>query len=437
MSKGARGILFSDELMKAIREKFAYVDRDPLTKGKRIYFDNAGGSFRLKRAIESFSQLDMIPDHPQREHEVAKHLAEIEKKGMEDTKLIFNGEDGRIAMYLTASQAIFDLTGVIAENIEGTNIVTTALEHPSAYDSATFYAKKFDKELRVAKTNPITGGVDVEEIIRLIDEDTCLLSVIYASNISGAILDIETIVKEARKIKPDLYIIVDSVQHAPHGIIDIEKTPVDVMNVAPYKFFGVRGSGIAYLSERAALLPHHKLAGKDAGDWQLGSPTPAHYAAISEIVDYVCWIGSNFTDTSDKRSLYVEGMKHIALHERALLEILLNGTDRIQGLRNIPGVTVHLDYEDLSKRDLIIAITIDSLDYKEAVKQYEEEDIIVYERLVSSILSKRMLESFGMKGSIRISPLHCNQVEEVEKLLEVTQKLAERSRNLTAKEKVN
>lgn len=131
--------------------------------------------------------------------------------------------------------------------------------------------------MRIALTNPVTWGVDVEEITKLIDRDTCVLSVIYASNNSGAILDIETIVKEARKTKLDLYIIADAVQHAPHGIIDIENPPVDFMNIAPYKFFGVRGFGVAYLSERVAKLPNHRLFGKEDDDLQLGSPAPSPF----------------------------------------------------------------------------------------------------------------------------------------------------------------
>ena len=419
--------LFSEHLLTEIRDRFAYIDINPLSQKKRLFFDNAGGSFRLKSANEKFAVLDLIPNCPMRDHEVSKYLSEIEQKGIDDARIIFNAKNGSIATYYTASQAIFGVTGVIAENVEGTNIVTTALEHPSAFDAAKFYANKLGKEFRVAQTNPITGGVDVEEITKLIDENTCLLSVIYASNISGAILDIETIVKEARKIKPDLYIVVDAVQHAPHGIIDIEKTPVDAMNFAPYKFFGVRGSGFAYLSDRAAKLPHHQLFGKDDGELQLGSTTPGHFASISEIVDYVCWIGSEFSNEQDRRDLFAEGMKRIALHERSLLEIMLNGTDKVKGLRNIPGVTVHLDYEDLSKRDLIVAISIDQLDFQEAVSQYEAENVIVYDRVATSIYSKRMLESFGMEGAIRISPLHCNRVDEIEEFLEITQKIVERN----------
>lgn len=425
MANIVSGMLFETELLSDIRDKFAYIDYDPYLQKNRLFFDNAGGSLKLKRSIEAFREFDYFPDHAQRKHATAKYLADVEKKGLEDIRTIFNAKDGSISMYLTASQAIFDVTRVIVENIPGNNIVTTQLEHPSAYDSAKFYADSLGKELRVAKTNQTTGGVDVEEFISLIDENTCLLSVIYASNISGAILDIEKIVSEARKIKPDLYIVVDSVQHAPHGLIDLEKTPVDAMNFAPYKFFGVRGCGITYVSSRTAKLPLHRLLGKDEGDIQLGSPVPAHFAAISEIVDYVCWIGSKFSNDTDRRKLYEEGIERIAMHERALLEALLDGTSNVVGLRHIPRVTVHLDYEDLTKRDFIIAISIEGIDYNRAINLYEEKNVIVYERVATSIYSKRMLDSFGLEGAIRVSPLHCNSIEEIEAFLEVTKKIVE------------
>ena len=111
-----------------IRDKFAYIDFDPLQQKRRLYFDNAGGSFRLKSANETFAQLDLIPNCPMRDHEVSRYLSEFEQKGIDDSRIIFNAKTGSIATYLTASEAIFDITGVIAENVAGTNIVTTALE---------------------------------------------------------------------------------------------------------------------------------------------------------------------------------------------------------------------------------------------------------------------------------------------------------------------
>jgi vacuolar-type H+-ATPase subunit H len=94
---------------------------------------------------------------------------------------------------------MFQMVGTVAENIPGTNIVTSVLEHPSAFDAAAFYAEKTGKELRVAQTNPVTGGVDPETIAALVDENTTLLSVMYASNITGAIYNIEEIVRQANR----------------------------------------------------------------------------------------------------------------------------------------------------------------------------------------------------------------------------------------------
>lgn len=419
-----KGELLSEELLKEIQEKFYHVDLDPIYNAERIFFDNAGGALRLKSANDTFKKLDELPDCSEHSNRTAKWLDNVQREGVRDLKTIFNVKSGSFVTSLTASMVMFDMARAIIENIPGTNVVTTALEHPSSFDSVTSYAKSKGKELRVAEANPITGGVDVDEIINLIDENTCMLSVMYASNMSGSVLDIESIVKEARKKKTDLYIICDSVQHMPHNAVDLEKTPVDAMNFAPYKFFGPRGFGVGYLSDRAAKLAHHKLIAKSAEDWELGSPAPAHFAALTEIVNYICWIGGRFTSSTDRRELYVEGMTRINLHERALMYRMLNGTDEIEGLRNIEGVKVFLDYKDLSTRDFILAMGFDNLEYSKAVEEYEKEGVIVFERVASSLYSVRMLNTLKIPGAVRVSPLHCHTTEDIDKFLKVTKKLA-------------
>lgn len=419
------GVLFSEELQKEIKDKFYNVDSDPLREGRRIYFDNAGGAFRLKSVLESYNRIDSLPDCPERVHETALYLQKIQEDGERDIRTIFNADDGSIHTTLTASQAMFDMVGAVAENIPGTNIVTTVLEHPSAHDAAYYYAQKTGKEFRPVKTNPVTGGVDVDEIVKNIDCNTCLLSFMYASNISGAILDAEAIVKAARAKKPDLYIIVDAVQHAPHGVIDLQKLDIDGINFAPYKFFGNRGSGIAYVSDRLSKLRHHTLLAKPEGTWELGSPAPSQFIAITEIVNYVCWLGAKFIESNNRRELFVEGMNRIKMHERALMYRMLNGSEVIEGLRNMEGVSVYLDYPDMTTRDFIIAIGIDKLGFTEAVRAYESKGIIVYERINSSLYSKRMLDSFGMEGCIRVSPLHCNSIKDIDDFLITTKELTQ------------
>ncbi|GAB3761884.1 hypothetical protein GCM10028796_12750 [Ramlibacter monticola] len=417
-----RGEAFPAELSQQIKARFNHVDHD--FKGRqRLYFENAGGALRLKAAVEAAGKVDAIPDCPERIHEVAVWLKEVQVRGVEDVRLLLNAQGGTVHASLTASGAMFDMVRAVAENVPGDNIVTTVLEHPSSYDAAAQYAQRLGKELRVAPSNRVTGGVDVEEIVRRIDERTCMLVVIYASNISGAKLDLEQVVRRAREVKPDLYIVVDAVQHAPHGLIDLRKTPVDAINIAPYKFYGCRGSGFSWLSDRAAVLPHHKLAARSADFWDLGSSAPWQFAVMTEIVNYVCWIGGQFDSGGDRRALFARGMERIGLHERALLARLLEGSPGVPGLRLLPAVKVLLDHDDLSRRDLILAIALEGLDHTQAVREYEKRGVIVYERVASSIYSGRMLDSLGLDGAVRVSPLHCHTFEDVDRFLEVTREI--------------
>lgn len=419
----SQGILFPEALTKEIKDRFHYVDHD-MNGRERLFFDNAGGSFRLKSAVERFAQIDALPDCPERIHELSLFLQKIQADGTADLRTILNAQGGSVYASLTASGSMFDMVRAVAENVPGTNMVTTVLEHPSSFDALSLYAQRLGKELRVAKSNPVTGGVDVADIVGLIDQDTSLLSVIYASNISGAKLDIQAIVQQARAVKPDLYIVVDAVQHAPHGLIDLQKTPVDGINIAPYKFFGCRGSGMSWVSDRAAQLPHHKLAGKKNDFWDLGSSAPWQFGVVTEIVNHVCWIGDQFIQSDDRRERFVHGIERIELHERALLARLLNGGDGHSGLRHLDGVHVFLDHEDLTKRDLILAMGIDNLEHAQAVREYEKRGVIVYERVSTSLYSKRMLESFGLEGAIRVSPLHCNSVADIDRFIDITQQIS-------------
>lgn len=419
-------LFFPPELQKEIKSLFYYINEDH-NGMKRQFFENSGGSLRLKAAVEAKTRLEMIPDCPERVHDIAQMLQQVKKDGMRDImEIIFGAAPGKGALIteLTASQVIFQITRTIAENVPGTNIVTTAIEHPSAYDAAELYALRTGKELRVAKANPETGGVDTAEILQHIDVDTCLLSVMNASNISGFIFDLQEIITEARKIKPDLYIITDAVQHMPHGLLDVEGYQLDGCNFAPYKAFGIRGCGYGYISDRVAKMQHHKLLAKAEKEWELGTFPHPNYAAMTAVVDYVCWLGEQFICRGDRRTLFSAGMERIHLQEHSLLVHMMEGTDDIPGLRHIPGVTVYLDSDDTVDRDLISAIGIENLDFTQAVSEYYRRGVTVYERVNTSIYSKRIVESLGLQGAIRVSPLHCHDSGDIEDFLIVTAEIA-------------
>jgi cysteine desulfurase/selenocysteine lyase len=50
----------------------------------------------------------------------------------------------------------------------------------------------------------------------------------------------------------------------------------------------------------------------------------------------------------------------------------------------------------------------------------------------SSIYSKWMLDSFGIEGAIRVSPLHCNSPADIDRFLEITLQISEAFAQTTA-----
>lgn len=418
------GQLMPAELTAQIREKYHHVDIDPFTNKKRLFFDNSGGSFRLKAASDAFKKVDDLPNCGGHGGVASDYLDSLRTQACEDISTMFNAEGGCIVTAMTASIVVFDVSEAIIASVPGTNVVTTALEHPSAFDGCQIPAEKYGKELRVAQTDPRTGIVRPEDVVKLIDKDTCLLSVIMTSNITGGILDIETIAREARKIKPDLYIICDSVQHTPHGLTDMKAWGLDCVNFAPYKFGGARGLGVGWLSDRVMNLPHRKLIREKQSNWEMGGCAPGMYAMLSAIFDYVCWIGKQFNDTENRRDLYVEGMNRIMLHERALLYRLLHGSDEVKGLLEIEGVKVAVDMDDLTERDLIVPIVFDKMTCEQASRAYEAKGVIVHERTDASLYSARQVNSINQHGIVRISPLHCHTYADIDEFLKITAEIA-------------
>lgn len=418
------GNLFDATELNELRKKFKYVDAQANGK-KRVFFDNAGGSLRLIDAEERFHAIDLHPDASEHLNTLALELLDIENKGREDIRTLFNAKHGAIATGYTASQLMMEAVRIVSENVKGTNVVTTCLEHPSSFDAMSMYAEKYGRELRVAQANPLTGGIDTEEVISLIDKDTAIVSVMAASNISGHIMDIAAIAKQAKAINPDIIVISDAVQHAPHGTIDPENDGIDVMNFAPYKFFGIRGFALMYISDRVKDWPHHRLLGSPSDNWEIGSPGTANFAAMSAIVDYVCGLGTKAAAQAvDRRQLFEAGMKRIADHERALLDLMLEGTETAPGLRHIPGINVKMDDPDLNKRDLIIGIEFANMDAVKAREELEKRGVVAFERMGNSIYSARMLEQFNSPGVVRMSPLHVNTPEEITFFLNVCAEVA-------------
>ncbi|CAD2080292.1 cysteine desulfurase [Jeotgalicoccus coquinae] len=410
---------FPKDLQDKLRNQFYFLDSD-LNGNKRIFFENAGGALRLKSAVEKYVEVSKIPDSPVRDYDIAQMINQDITDGKKDISMLLNAEGGEIAISLTASKIMFEMITVAAINLPKGNIVTTSIEHPSSYDACEFSSQQYGHELRVAKADQGTGSVFLEELLSHIDEETRIVSLILTSNITGGMHDLKKYTQAIHERNSEAIIIVDAVQGAPHELIDLSKCHVDGINIAPYKMFGLRGVGFAWLSNRLACMPHHRLLATAETNWDLGSATPAHYASFSKIVDYICEIGMYYIGETDRRTLIEEGMNRIKLQEQAILNRLLNGSETIQGTKQLNNVMIHFEKENGIDQDLILAMTFSNISNNKAVEVYKENSIQVFAREASSHYSKRILESVGLDSLVRVSPIHVHNSEDVDEFLRVT-----------------
>lgn len=62
---------------------------------------------------------------------------------------------------------------------------------------------------------------------------------------------------------------------------------------------------------------------------------------------------------------------------------------------------------------------------KNAVTSALEHGVTLFERVKSSPYSKRIVETLGLEGALRVSPLHCHGTDDIDKFLKITKDIAE------------
>ena len=87
------GLLFDPALSAEIKDRFYYVDADP-EFGQRLFFENSGGSLRLKASVEAQAKYQAFPDCPERLHDRSRALKKVQLHGIDDIMHIVFGASG-------------------------------------------------------------------------------------------------------------------------------------------------------------------------------------------------------------------------------------------------------------------------------------------------------------------------------------------------------
>lgn len=162
---------------------------------------------------------------------------------------------------------------------KGKHIIVSSLEHNSIIASATYMQEKgFDVDLV-----PITdkGLIDVEELKKMIRDDTILVSIVAVDSEIGLVQPIEEIGKLLKKY-PNTLFHTDATQAI--GKVSIDFSNVDLISFTPHKFYGIPGIGVLVKKKDVNLVPIIH-GGKSTTIYRSGTPTTALIASADIALD--------------------------------------------------------------------------------------------------------------------------------------------------------
>ncbi len=161
----------------------------------------------------------------------------------------------------------------------GKHIISTFLEHSSVSSPLT-YLKEQGYEIDVGNITK-EGIVDIDEIERLIRNDTILISVCYVDSEVGNIQPIQEIAKLVKKY-PNCYLHVDATQAI--GKIKLDLRDVDLISFAPHKFNGLNGFGVLVKRKDIVLEPLIN-GGASTTIYRSGTPVIGQICALERALE--------------------------------------------------------------------------------------------------------------------------------------------------------
>ena len=129
---------------------------------------------------------------------------------------------------------------------EGDVVLTTKLEHHSNFVPWQVLCKKSGAEFRVVEVDK-EGQIDEESLHKLSkDGRVKMFALTGASNALGTLVDVKKVVEIVKNNNPEVVVVLDASQMAPHMKVDVKKLPVDFVAFSGHKMLGPTGVGVLW-----------------------------------------------------------------------------------------------------------------------------------------------------------------------------------------------
>ncbi|MCU1282868.1 MAG: cysteine desulfurase family protein [bacterium] len=373
----------------------------PALDGEWIFFDNAGGSQILRRAIDrvvEFFTTSMVQLGGS--YALSQLANERVTDGRRALARWIHCDDSEVVIGGSTTQLLANLALSMASSFSpGDEIIVTDVDHESNVGCWGRLQPARGVVVKEWKVDKETLALRLDDLGKLMTDKTRLVCFTHASNLVGSVHDVPAITRFVHD--RGARVCVDGVAYAPHRPIDVRAWDVDYYVFSVYKTYGPHLACVYRKRELLAGLRgnNHFFIGDDEVPYKLqpGHVTYELVHALPAVVDYLAALDFDA----------------VAAHERTLAARLL------EFLGGVRGVNVLGERTASAARVPTISFTVDGAHAGDIVHAVDAQRIGIKH---GDFYARRLVDRLGLGprgGVVRASMVHYNTIEEVDRLCAV------------------
>lgn len=373
------------------------------------YLDNNAGAGLAPGVLDAMlPYLQQQQGNPSSSHRFGRYAQAALDKARQQVASLVNAQPSQVIFTSGGTEANNQAIAGVAERFDNGKILVSAIEHPAMLEPARRLQRHgFELELIPVDEQ---GRVNPTTLVGMIDEDTRLVSVMWANNETGVIQDIPALAAVCHD--KGVPLLTDAVQAAGKLPVDMKAADADLLTLSAHKFGGPKGIGALIVSAELDW-PGYILGGGQEEDKRSGTENVAAIVGFGAAADYV-----------------QAQLSHYQQHCIELRELLE------KHLKQIQGVTIFASEAERLPNTCFFALQ--GFDSDTMLMALDKQGFAVSSgsacgtgrQTPSHVLTAMGIPDPIALGAVRVSVSTENTVEEIKQLAKVLEKEANRFSHL-------
>ena len=396
-----------------VREDFPILSREVYGK-PLVYLDNAATTQKPLCVLDAMREeyLNVNANVHRGVHWLSQQATELHEAARETVRRFINA---RSATEVVFTRGTTEGINLVASSFcdafmgEGDEVIVSAVEHHSNIVPWQLQASRKGIKLRVIPIDD-EGTLQLDELEKLFNSHTRLVSVTHVSNVLGTVNPVADIIRMAHA--HGVPVLVDGAQSTPHFRVDMQALDCDFFVFSGHKIYGPTGVGVLYGKEEwLEKLPPYQGGGEMISHvsfekttferpplkFEAGTPDYIATSGLAKALDYVTSLG----------------MDNIEAHERDLTQYALQRMSKIEGM--------HIYGSMGGKHDAVISFQVGNIHHMDMGTLLDRLGIAIR---TGHHCAQPLMDRLAILGTARASFALYNTREEVDSLVNAIQRVA-------------